>query len=664
MSCRTTPAGSLATTFVQRLYGLEDGQCTSLFHELRRTYNEAEGILPPVDPSQYSTALNSMETSIRHRNEWSSALRDRALRRLEVARAAGMPADPGLAWATAHMTAQASDLRSNLNELFTEIAAAKNVRDTSLIAGEFHRLYTAYSEARRNPAHTLFDERDSRLTQDDATRYAVGVLRGGLRCGTCGQFRGVETHTCPPEGHRPLLIGLTIPQPEPASVADNTVDETLQALRRLVPSQRVVMTRCGDCDEAYPASDYHECASYDEDYDDEDEDTDWEQIRRAQREAQIRAIENPNGQTPVEGPDRFSNPDLTPLAPEVFQEAYDAAKARIAAGDLTVPVITNPLPGQVTGGLGSRIGGNSFGLEIEIDFPEDDYPYNSRELFAQALHREGIVQSPFVQRWHFVGDDRPGGDYTESANGWICEFDRSVDDVDGERGVEIKSQILYDEPETWHNLDRICAIARELGGKPTMRTGLHVNVGGANFPSENPDAHNALLRMAGAYDDTIVRMAHNPVSGPRHRGRSFCGYAPIPPQGFNDVATARAYSNHYQAFNLGHLPAAGERHRSSSRVEVRVWDSALDPGRIQAQVTASLAMIKLATEGEAPGQPVERAGAHRSRFGTQRLSGEQWEESTESFRRFVSLMKKAGAGSDLHLAQFTSLFAASRWQQN
>jgi hypothetical protein len=89
----------------------------------------------------------------------------------------------------------------------------------------------------------------------------------------------------------------------------------------------------------------------------------------------------------------------------------------------------------------------------------------------------------------------------------------------------------------------------------------------------------------------------------------------------------------------------------------------VDAGRIQAQVTASLAIVKLALDNVNPGQGIERAGAHRDRYGRERLSGAAWEESTEAFRRFVSLMGAAGADSDKHREQFATLFASSRWQQ-
>lgn len=676
MSCRTTPAGSLATTFIQRGHDLEDGQCTSLFHELRRVYNNTpEEIRQPVGENEYTAVLSRMGTRISTSHAWASspAMQSRALARFANAMRAGLPSDPAVAWATMNIDTYAAQVRGRLDQLFRETALAHNIGSLDAVKDEFRRLYKEYRTVHRdNPVTTdlyVSHDRSADLTQDPATQYARGAMRNSQRCFICGQFLGASgtSHVCPPANARPLLAP---PAPTPP-LATVIVDSPPTVVPP--PRARLHCDSCGwmywegnnhSCSECYSCDSYfpddvdHDCSGNDWD-DDDDNDYDRRPPRPVER------VSSPIGdETRLdEVPEVYLRNPVDAWDIDAFQDMYDAARARISEGNHTIPAFENPQPGEVTGGLGAREGGNSFGIELEIDFPNDSWPYNARQQFARRLHEEGIVNSPSVERWHYVGDDRPGGTFVESADGWICEFDRSVDDVDGERGVEIKSQILYDEPRTWHNIKRITEIARELGGAPTMRTGLHVNVGGGNFSSTDPTSHNALLRLAAAYDDTLVRMAHNPQSGPKHRGRAFCGFAGIPANGYQEVSSARAYSNHYQAFNLNHLPAAGERHRNSSRVEVRVWDSTLDEGRIQAAVTTSLAMVQLGLEDVAPGQGPERAGSHRSKFGRSKLSGEQWEESTAAFRRFVTLLDKAGAGTRRHREAFTAMFAASRWQE-
>lgn len=608
MSCRMNPAGSLATTFITRAYGIEDGQDTSLFHAALRASRakvDAEG---PYDAAalrhEYDRVLSLMESQIRTSGRWETpGLRDRALLRVERARAMDITSRLHEAAALCRIRHLAQDARSQMQHLFGIVANGHEGMTRNQVEAEFHRLY------RLNPVLTRGDDvlggydyligSATRfydcIPGDERTKKALRIILHGERCTACGQFMSpssTASHTCPGPARRPARR--TSPQPSSAPAPAAQPDEM------------------------------------------------------------------PEPEAPATDP-----PAPEPWDPEAFQSVYDTVKARIESGNSRIP--TDPelekVPGGVTGGLGLREGGLSFGIEIEVDFPNEEYPFEKRYLLAQRLYQEGLAASPNVERWHFVGGvDRPGGDYVQSPGDWVCEFDRSVDAYDGERGLEIKSQILFDEPRTWQNLRRICEIAEELGAQATPSTGLHVNVGGGDFPPNDTARHNALLRLAGSYDDTIIRLAHNPESGPRHRGRAYCRFVSTPIAGFGDVAMARAYSGHYQAFNLGHLPALGESMQPSSRIEHRVWDSTLDPGRIQAAVTVSLAVVRNAIDLVPPGQEAEPAGSHRSRYARRRLSGEEWESSTESFRRLVAQVGRAGANSDHHREALTTMFAASRWQ--
>lgn len=612
MSCRTTPAGSVATTTMSRLHGLEDGQCTSLFHELRRTWTSSPADYQQVvgiSPETYFTWMRVLRSQVEQSERYSPALRARALLRIDNALRSPAPSDD-VRFAAVHSLSTARLAEEHLNNFFETYAETMEVNADAL-HDEFKRIYRSYEQERHFPEHVTYLRSLDGAPADPATRYAQGViLMCTSRCSECGQFtpRATTEHSCPEVGNRPLRPNPSTRMPDPVFVM---VREHLEEVSNRLQNESAPTIAA----------------------------------------------------TPTTTNDNWVG-EVAGISMETFQEMYDQAREEISAGNTAIPTFASPMPGEVTGGLGARGTGNSFGIELELDFPDDTYPYSSREIFAQRLHSEGIVTTPFVQRWHYVGDDRPGGEYIDDPNGWICEYDRSVDDEEGERGVEIKSQILYDEPQTWHNLSRICAVAEELGAKATFRTGLHVNIGGSGFPSEDPATHNALLRLAGAYDDTIVRLAHNPDSGRSHRGRGYCQYAHVPSNGFSDVATARAYSNHYQAFNLGHLPAAGQRHRDSSRIEVRVWDSTVDAGRIQHAVASSLAIVHLALNGQKPGQGMEPAGSHREQFGTGKLTGEQWESSTTAFRRFITLMQSAGLSTSKHQYAFVKMFAESRWQSN
>lgn len=609
MSCRERAAGSFATTYIRALYDLEDGQCTSIYHHLLREHDNGRLAVPSSE--EFHEHLWNMRQRVHDDPAWAGGgLRNRALSRAESV----VHSQPTEAERTAllYLLRDAAAARTALDTTFRTIAAVhsspRRAVSADAIRAEFRRLYrTTPTAATRGATLPAGFPPVTGLPGDARTAHALTTLFTGSRCISCGQFTAMGgTHTCP-AGTSPVI--------EERPVHPSVADAVARALAE-----------------------------------------DAQNTPRRPRTLRPREVQPPAPQ-PEEAPVQAWDMDD-------FQSVYDRVREEIAAGNTRIATDEEleAVPGGVTGGLGAPGTGNTFGIELEIDFPDDDYPYSARYAFAQLLYREGITATPDVERWHFVGDNRPGGTFGVGPDNWICEFDRSVDDVDGERGVEIKSQILSDEPKTWANLRRICQIAEELGGQATMRTGLHVNVGGGRFPSADPAAHNNLLRLASAFDDTIVRLAHNPESGPTHRGRTYCQHVHVPPAGFHDVGTARAYANHYQAFNLGHLPAEGERHTRSSRVEVRVFDSTLDPGRIQAAVTLSLALVEGGIRGIAPGQDPEPAGTHRERHGSTKLSGEDWAESTASFRRVVGLLDRLGAGSAHHKAALTKMFAVTKWQ--
>lgn len=595
MSCRTTPAGSLATTFIQRAYGLQDGQCTSLFHAVRRE----SANLAPISATEYLDAIDRMERVIQQDAAWSPAMRERALGRVQSARTAGMPTDSAAARALVELPRRADMVSRTIDTYIATVAAAHNIT-TEQAEAEYRRLYHEAQEGQHATGQPPFSS--NALPSDTATGYAFGVLLAGAgRCDTCGRFLPSDpshSHVCPDL---------------------NAETATSSSTRR----------------------------------------------RPRIEEASAQVVE----EVAAHAPEVNEPTIINPWSIDEFQEIYDRVKEKLQTGAQWVPTDFDleSIPGGVTGGLGAREGGNSFGIEIELDFPDEDYPYAARQEFARILHEEGIVRHPYVMRWHYVGgvgDDRDGGEYEVSPNDWSCEFDRSVDDVDGERGVEIKSQILYDEPETWKNIRRICEVAEQLGGRPTFRTGLHVNVGGAGFPSDDPSKHIALLRLANAYDDTLIRMAHNPASAPEHRGRAYCMPVHRPLEGFRGVDDVRSSSWHRNAFNLQHLQAQNSMWQSpDARVEVRIWDSSIDPGRIQAAITTSLAMVKAAEQNIQPTQGNEFAGSHREIYGRRTLTGEEWERSTESFRQLAAIVEKMGASTQMHREQLVTLFAASHWQR-
>lgn len=356
---------------------------------------------------------------------------------------------------------------------------------------------------------------------------------------------------------------------------------------------------------------------------------------------------------------------------EAFQSAWDEAKAHFESGETALPYMYE----NATNGLAAREGGRSIGIEIEVDFP-DDMTYEAKHRVAREIYEAGLSDSDQVRPWHWrarATDTRGrsmGGGYTDNPNMWSVEFDRSVDGLNGQRGCEIVSPILYDTPDTWRNLKTICDIIERNGGRATPRTGLHINVGAADF-DHTVENHNRLIGIANAYEDVIVRTAHNPQSGRTHRGRDYCRPMSMPAEGFTSIRQAQRSvdpqnyegSSHRAMINLDHVPAEGQPIQSSTRVEVRIFDGTIDPGRIQASAKLSLGMVNAAVRGAEVPRDAERAGTHRSRnVGAngrmRRLRGAEWEADTASFRQFADTLFSRAEDKK----QLTYAFAASRWQ--
>lgn len=610
MSCRTTPAGRFSLDLLKNLYPFTDSQSMSIFHGLMSEYRESEASQDSVETG-YQRSFFDLVMQIGNAEGVPESKKQRLFIKLNELRNSSV--DNKHKYAVGRIT-RAADLANVLIE--THLAVSYRYQDR-LSKAQIRQNYIALLKEFTNNRAAILANSDNTpalvagaegIPQDKATRYALAALSTGGKCQDCGRFMGLPSlHTCPSE----IPAGLdSIEQAEPP----NQILSQEPTAANNLPIDYV--------------------------------------------------------------PTSYKGEQVIPMGMEEFQNRYDIARRLILAGE-PAPLIGYMSEGDVTAGLSRRNGGNTFGIELEVDFPNelssndsdyDDEEYEhhfiQRYLLARDIYSDGVSLSPEVQRWHHVGDSsRPGGEYQDIVNGWICEYDRSVDPYNGNRGVEVKSQILYDEPATWENIRKISERMKAHGAQPTLRTGMHINIGGSGFSNTNPRAHNTLLRLAEAYDDTLIRLAHNPASGSLHRGRNFCSPASIPPAGYESISKARAYSNHYQAFNLAHLPSDGESHGNSSRVEVRFWDSAIDLGRIQSAVAISTALVELAIREQSPGQEKELAGSHVERFGAAKLEGSLWEESTLSFRNFVSLMELAGLKSEAHKQSFFYLFAESRWNK-
>lgn len=331
--------------------------------------------------------------------------------------------------------------------------------------------------------------------------------------------------------------------------------------------------------------------------------------------------------------------------PAAFQAAYAAAQGRRRQGETVVPFMTE----NATGGLGARDGGRSFGVEMEFDIAPGVDRQTALAAIARELHSEGLIPEPRQTGYH---SNR--GDYSR----WRFETDATVHG-------EVISPIMYDEPQSWNQLARVCEVVRRHGGTATARTGGHVHVGVGDY-DHTVENHTRLLGSFNENEDTLYRLAQNPEHR-THRGTSWCRPNMVPARGYaNARDLALAHGGHGVGLNFG----AAHQGRATDHVEFRMWDSTLDPGVIQTQVKVSLGMTQaaLASRSEPPG-PVEPIGTHRAANALTRstglrrggrLVGESWKADTRRFRSMLDRVFRR----DVDKAQATALFAGTRWQSS
>jgi hypothetical protein len=348
--------------------------------------------------------------------------------------------------------------------------------------------------------------------------------------------------------------------------------------------------------------------------------------------------------------DHAAQPPVTSYAEnmDAFHAAYSQALDRRRNGEPLVPYMRE----NATGGLGAREGGRAFGVELEFDFPRSmtyEQQAAAKEAIAREMHEAGLSPDPYVHGWH--ASARQG--YTDAAGAWRMEYDNTV-------AGEIVSPILYDEPQTWDNLAKVCEIVRRHGGTASQRTGGHVHVAVPDF-DHTVENHNQLINTVAGYEDVVYRLAHNPGSR-QHRGLRWCQPNTVPSAPYTSVGAARLGNNSH-AIGLNFQSVTGNR---SDHAEFRMWDGSLDPGVIQAQVNVSLGMANAALRdaGRTPAPAPEPVGSHQTALAREgmlrrRLTGQRWKQNTRSFRGMVDHL----LSREENRAQVTALFAGTRWHR-
>lgn len=368
-------------------------------------------------------------------------------------------------------------------------------------------------------------------------------------------------------------------------------------------------------------------------------------------------------------------PVSTPLMdnPEVFQGMYDefrsartVYKEALAIGD----GVPHPVPyyeENALGGLGTRALKRGFGTEIEFSFPSDFTQEERRDALrkiGEELYEAGLTRSP---------DQKPYGDShgwvrDTHERGWAFEDDPSTGGYWGGdepiSGGEIIAPIMFDERDTWVNIEKVCSILKRNGAMASKSAGLHVHVGVGDY-DHRIENHNRLLASVAENEDLLYRMSSNPERG-SHRGRYYCSPNHIPTAPYRTLSSAKnGHIGHSLAVNM-----QGVNGGDGDHVEFRTFDSTLEPSVIQSQIAMSVYMAEGATRpsstslDNAERHPLgERYNANPRRTN---LSGEDWDAATAPVRKFIDNFVPGNGGDDAQnpqVRQIVALFAMTRWQK-
>ena len=240
-------------------------------------------------------------------------------------------------------------------------------------------------------------------------------------------------------------------------------------------------------------------------------------------------------------------------------------------------------------------------MELEFDVHRHSPPYGDLELDQRInQHQRYLAANPgqlavgrvarALYEENFTTHDRQSGYHSGLHNGyqrnlrggWMYEHDGSVN------GGEVVSPILSNTPETWQRLHQVCGIITRHGGTASPNTGSHITVSA-------PEQAGRAVRLT-----RFLRLMHHHqrdlhvmAAAGRRRGQGYSAAMPAPPdQGYTSITTARQTLGRYSFANIGHIATSRTAHdANSSRVEFRLWDGSLEPGRIQAQIKMSTAML-------------------------------------------------------------------------
>lgn len=269
------------------------------------------------------------------------------------------------------------------------------------------------------------------------------------------------------------------------------------------------------------------------------------------------------------------------LTDDALQGLAQKAHAREAIGEGAVPFTKD----DATDGLGARDGGRAFGLEIEFDLPKADLGERQQMLdrIGRDLARQGLTSDACQREPHELVGTRH-----EHDRGWKFVKDSTV-------AGEVVSPRMFDEHQTWDNLETVVGVVKEHGGLVTPRVGTHVNFDTADY-GHDVTPFNNLIWLANEHQPELYGLATNPWGDGQHRvNHGNQGCTPNVPRAYSEFVTHRAaqrdHGDKKYALNLANISD-----RNGTRVEDRRPDGSLDAGVIQSQAKTSLALAELAKQ--------------------------------------------------------------------
>jgi len=336
-----------------------------------------------------------------------------------------------------------------------------------------------------------------------------------------------------------------------------------------------------------------------------------------------------------------------------FETDYNAAlAARTANGD--GPVIPYMKGDDVLDGMAQRGSGQGFGIELEYEFPNEmgwSEKLEANRRIGEELYAAGLTSSESQQPYGTA--KRRGFRDTHQGN-WSWEHDGSVN------GGELVTPVMYDEEDTWNNLEKVVDIMRRNGAVPTRRAGAHIHVGTGAYRGD-PTKYTELARLTTQHEDVMFRLAACPERGTHRMTNYTRPNNEVPDGGFAEIRSMHNWQGG-RTTSLNMTSVSGD---DKDHVEFRIFDASLDAGTIQSQVKLSLAMVNAASAHAETGgtkRKKEVLGSHAERGkvrGRRRMTSEDLKEDTATTRSLLDTLFRRREDK----TQLVAVFANTKWSK-